>query len=141
MDISIESSIGQCALKIKATLKNAQAAATLAGQNLLFHKSASKAFPNGEKAVYTRKTPYSDALGAHCIAVVKEAFNGVFEITSIEASAAPASLTPKEKWVRDMVKLGIDAEAAEAGWEVAQAKLAEKAKADADAEAEVESVE
>lgn len=130
-NINIDSSIGNVAVLLAATLKDSDKANKLAALHLLHHASASKAFNKKAKdAGIERETPFSDALSAHVEKAIREVFAPIFDITSLVLSKAADKLSGEEKLVRDMMKeFGLDE--ATARQMVAQAKAAKAAKSEA----------
>jgi trans-2-enoyl-CoA reductase len=126
--ISIQTNIGSCAITVGAEINAAEILKSMQmfGEFLIWHNAASATYSGGKKAKFKRDDKFSDELGEKaCESVVSVLEKHGFVNVSCEASAH-TKLDDKGKFVRDMIKLGLSAEAAEAGWNTAQEKMQAK---------------
>lgn len=126
--IELESNVGNCGLKISASLKPNQNLATKFLGYFLWHDGASAVYGGGKKAAFNRESPYSDALGEHAKTVLLKVLDPYFENISIE-SFAHVKATEEQKFMKFCKSLGMSEEQAKAGWTTAQAAKAEPAPA------------
>src|SRR6266705_9034 len=104
--IEIESNIGLCGLKIKATLKqNAETAGKFLGY-FLWHDGASAVYAGGKKAVFNRESPYSSALGHHAKTVLLKVLAPFFDVHSIEIYPH-VKQTEEQKFMKFCKSLGM----------------------------------
>ena len=126
--IAIQTNIGSCRIEVSAEI-NAEELTKFAksfGEFLIWHNAASKTHAGGKKAEYSAQSPYSEGYA-------EKARNSVVEVLQKHGfknvdckTSEQVKLDDKGKFVRDMIKLGMSAEAAEAGWETAQSKMQAK---------------
>ena len=122
--IEIETNIGSCAINVSAEINEAEfqkAAKALMGF-LIWHDVASATYGGGKKAQFKRDDSYSPELGAKACEHANKILGKFFSNIQCETQAFN-KLSDKDKFVRDMIKLGMSSEAAIAGWETAQAKM------------------
>src|SRR6266404_3825778 len=104
--IAIQSRLGNCALVIKARLRNdrVQQAAEAAAMHLLFHKAGSKAFP-GKDGGHKRDEAFSPELAKDVEAAVLESLGDVFE--DFDVKTAPYEKQSEvDKIIRSLEKIG-----------------------------------
>jgi hypothetical protein len=123
--IAIQTNIGSCAIEVSAEINAEEILKSMKsfGEFLIWHNAASRTFSGGKKAEFKREDSFSAKLGDKaCNSVVEVLQKHGFVNVKCEASAYN-KLSDCDKFVRDMIKLGMSAEAAKAGWETAQAKM------------------
>jgi|SRR5215831_950214 len=122
--IAIQTNIGSCAIEVSAEINAEEILKSMKsfGEFLIWHNAASATYAGGKKAEFKREDSFSDKLGEKaCNSVVTALQKHGF--VNIECKASPFNkLSEMEKFVRDMIKLGMVREDAIAGWETAQAK-------------------
>jgi hypothetical protein len=136
--IAIQTNIGSCAIEVSAEINASEILKSMKsfGEFLIWHNAASKTYSGGKKAEFKREDSFSAKLGDKaCESVVEVLGKHGFINIKCEASAFN-KLSDKDKFVRDMIKLGMSSEAASAGWETAQAKM-QASKPEAQASEEV----
>jgi hypothetical protein len=123
--IAIQTNIGSCAIEVSAEINAAEILKSMKsfGEFLIWHNGASKTYSGGKKAEFKRDDSFSPKLGEKaCKSVVEVLQDHGFVNVKCSASAYN-KLSDMDKFVRDMIKLGMSSEAAIAGWETAQAKM------------------
>ena len=92
----------------------------------IWHDVASKTYGGGKKAEFKRDQAYSESLGLFACKNANEILSK-YGFANIKAeSFAEVKLSDKAKFVRDMIKLGMNESDAIAGWETAEAKRLER---------------
>ena len=123
--IAIQTNIGSCAVVVSAEINAEEILKSMKsfGEFLIWHNAASATYAGGKKAQFKREDKFSVELGDKaCKAVVETLQKHGFVNVKCDASEH-TKLTDKEKFVRDMIKLGMSAEAAIAGYETAMSKM------------------
>ena len=126
--IAIETNIGSCGIAVSAEI-NADEILKFAksfGEFLIWHNAASKTHAGGKKAEYSAQSPYSQGYADKAKASVVSVLEKHGFVNVVCETSEKVKLDDKAKFIRDMIKLGMSAEAAEAGWETAQSKMQAK---------------
>lgn len=124
--IEIESNVGSCALKLSVIPKEdkLQEVAEHGLQKLLFHDAASKAF--SAKSKLDRKSPFSSDLEKAVKAAILAKIEPYFVVESLETSEF-VKLSDEDKFVRNMLKVGLTEAQAREAWKQAQTNKAASA--------------
>ena len=127
-EISLESNVGLCGLKISASINEDKLAAK--AQKILgyaiWHEVASAIHSGGKKALFNAKSPFSDALGIMAKEKGEKVLNEFFDDVKIEAFAFEKA-SPESKFLAFCKNLGLDPEKSRAAWEQANSKAEELA--------------
>jgi hypothetical protein len=123
--IAIQTNIGSVAIIVEAEIDEKEILKSMKsfGEFLIWHNAASKTYAGGKKAEFKRDDSFSDKLGNKACESVVAVLQAHGFVNVKAAASAFNKLSDKDKFVRDMIKLGMNEEAAIAGWETAQAKM------------------